>query len=64
MHEAGHTTSRLLGARKGAELSFVTIVPRMDGSLGFVASLPREGSSATRREMLEEMETILAGRAG
>jgi len=63
VHEAGHTTSRLLGARKGAELSFVTIVPRMDGSLGFVASLPREGSSATRREMLEEMETILAGRA-
>lgn len=63
VHEAGHTTSRLLGARKGAELSFVTIVPRLDGSLGFVASLPREGSSATRREMLEEMETILAGRA-
>jgi cell division protease FtsH len=62
-HEAGHTTSRLLGVRKGAELSFVTIVPRMDGSLGFVASLPREGSSATRREMLEELETILAGRA-
>jgi ATP-dependent Zn protease len=63
VHEAGHTTSRLLGARRGAELSFVTIVPRMDGSLGFVASLPREGSSATRREMLEELETILAGRA-
>ncbi len=63
VHEAGHTTSRLLGARKGADLSFITIVPRMDGSLGFVASLPREGSSATRREMIEELETILAGRA-
>jgi cell division protease FtsH len=63
VHEAGHTTARLLGLRKGAELSFVTIVPRLDGSLGFVASLPREGSSATKREMLEELETILAGRA-
>ena len=63
VHEAGHTTSRLLGSRKGADLSFITIVPRLDGSLGFVATLPREGSSATRREMIEELETILAGRA-
>jgi ATP-dependent Zn protease len=63
VHEAGHTTSRLLSSRKGADLSFITIVPRMDGSLGFVATLPREGSSATRREMIEELETILAGRA-
>ena len=63
IHEAGHTTSRLLSSRKGADLSFITIVPRLDGSLGFVATLPREGSSATRREMIEELETILAGRA-
>jgi ATP-dependent Zn protease len=63
VHEAGHTTARLLGIRKGADLSFITIVPRLDGSLGFVASLPREGSSATKREMMEELETILAGRA-
>ncbi|HUQ21260.1 MAG TPA: AAA family ATPase [Gemmatimonadaceae bacterium] len=63
VHEAGHTTSRLLGIRKGADLSFITIVPRLDGSLGFVASLPREGSSSTRRDMMEELETILAGRA-
>ena len=63
IHEAGHATARLLGARKGAELTFITIVPRTDGSLGFVASLPPEGSTATRRDMLERLETILAGRA-
>jgi len=63
VHEAGHATSHLLGTLKGADLTFVTIVPRMDGSLGFVASLPRDGSSATRRRMMEELETILAGRA-
>jgi ATP-dependent Zn protease len=63
IHEAGHTTAKLLGIRQGAEISFITIVPRTDGSLGFVASLPREGSSSTRREMIEELETILAGRA-
>jgi ATP-dependent Zn protease len=62
VHEAGHTTSRLLGLHKGTDISFVTIVPRMDGSLGFVASLPQQGSSATRHEMMEELETILAGR--
>jgi ATP-dependent Zn protease len=63
VHEGGHTTARLLGSRGGSELTFVTIVPRMDGSLGFVASLPREGSTLTRRQVIEEVETILSGRA-
>ena len=62
-HEAGHATSSLLGSQKGAQLSFVTIVPRMDGSLGFVASVPREGEVLTRRGMMEQLETVLAGRA-
>ena len=62
-HEAGHATSSLLGSLRGAQLSFVTIVPRMDGSLGFVASVPREGEVLTRRGMMEQLETTLAGRA-
>lgn len=62
-HEAGHATSSLLGSQKGAQLSFVTIVPRLDGSLGFVASVPREGEVLTRRGMMEQLETTLAGRA-
>ena len=62
-HEAGHATSSLLGSLKGAQLSFVTIVPRMDGSLGFVASVPRDGEVLTRRSMMEQLETVLAGRA-
>jgi MoxR-like ATPase len=63
VHEAGHATASLTASRAGSELTFVTIVPRLDGSLGFVASLPREGSSPTRRDMLEDLEKILAGRA-
>ena len=49
--------------RKGEDLTFVTIVPRLDGSLGFVATAPREGHQYTRRTLLEQLETVLAGRA-
>ena len=35
----------------------------MDGSLGFVAAVPNERHVSTRRTMLEELETVLAGRA-
>ena len=41
----------------------MTIVPRMDGSLGFVATAPLDGHVLTRRTMLERLETVLAGRA-
>jgi ATP-dependent Zn protease len=63
VHEAGHAVASLLGSLRGAQLSFVTIVPRLDGSLGFVASVPREGEVLTRRSMMEQLETVLAGRA-
>ena len=63
VHEAGHTLSRLMGSSKGEDLTFVSIIPRMDGSLGFVASAPAESQVLTRRTMLEQLETALAGRA-
>jgi AAA+ superfamily predicted ATPase len=63
VHEAGHTVARLTSSTRGEDLTFVTIVPRLDGSLGFVASAPDERNVATRRTMLEELETVLAGRA-
>jgi hypothetical protein len=63
VHEAGHAVARLTGSSKGQELTLITIVPRTDGALGFVASVPREGEVLTRRGMMEEVETVLAGRA-
>ena len=63
VHEAGHATASLLGSLRGAQLSFVTIIPRMDGSLGFVASVPSENDVLTRRTMMEQVESVLAGRA-
>ena len=63
VHEAGHAVARLISSTRGDDLTFVTIIPRMDGSLGFVASVPLGGYELTRRTMLEELETVLAGRA-
>jgi ATP-dependent Zn protease len=63
VHEAGHTVARLISSTGGEDLTFVSIIPRMDGSLGFVASVPRDGHVETRRTMLERLETVLAGRA-
>lgn len=63
VHEAGHAISALLSTTCAPELTFVSIVPRMDGSLGFTASMPPEGAVMTRTAVLERLRTILAGRA-
>jgi ATP-dependent Zn protease len=63
IHEAGHALARLLSSTQGDELAFATIVPRLDGSLGFVASVPNDTNVMTRRTMLEYLQTALAGRA-
>ena len=63
VHEAGHTVARLISSSRGADLAFATIVPRLDGSLGFTASVPASTRVLTRRTMLEQLQTLLAGRA-
>jgi ATP-dependent Zn protease len=63
VHEAGHTVARLISSTGGADLAFASIVPRLDGSLGFTASVPANTRVLTRRTMLEQLETVLGGRA-
>ena len=63
VHEGGHTVARLISSTHGDDLAFATIVPRLDGSLGFVASVPTNTRVMTRRTMLEYLQTVLAGRA-
>jgi ATP-dependent Zn protease len=63
IHEAGHAIARCLGSRQGRDITFVSIVPRADGTLGFVAFAPSEQQSVTRAEYLEYLEIALAGRA-
>lgn len=74
VREAGHALARVLSASDGADITFVSVIPRHDGGLGFTAELgdgargddPRAatGSSrATHRGRLEWLEIVLAGRA-
>lgn len=62
-HEAGHAMALCFSASNGDDIGFVTIVPRDDGSLGFVAPLPDGRVSYTRSDYREKIETYLAGRA-
>jgi ATP-dependent Zn protease len=63
VHEAGHAVTQLLSSTEGRNLVFATIIPRLDGTQGFVASVPSDTEPYTRRTMLERLGTILAGRA-
>jgi Peptidase family M41 len=63
VHETGHALAALMSSVGAPELAFVSIVPRMNGSLGFTASVPPEGAVMTRTEVRERLRTILAGRA-
>jgi ATP-dependent Zn protease len=63
VHEAGHAVAQLTSSTGGAELSFATIIPRMDGTLGFVAHVPVDTQILMGRTFIEQIETALAGRA-
>jgi ATP-dependent Zn protease len=63
VHEAGHTVARLVSSTRGQDLAFASIAPRLDGSFGFTAAMPVNTRVATQRVLLEELETVLAGRA-
>ncbi len=62
IHEAGHAVMQLAGPEKGASITYISIVPRADGSLGFVASF-NDRTSATRDDIYEYVRVALGGRA-
>lgn len=64
IHEAGHAAVRLAAGESLAGVAFLSIVPRPDGSLGFMATRPDPDLSVrTRNDYLALMTTVLAGRA-
>ncbi len=63
VHETGHALAALMSSVGAPELAFVSIIPRMDGSLGFTASVPPEGAVMTRTGVHERLRTIMGGRA-
>jgi hypothetical protein len=63
VHEAGHSLAALRSETGAREVTYVSIIPRMDGSLGFTASMPPQSAVLTRPAVLDRLRTILAGRA-
>jgi ATP-dependent Zn protease len=63
VHESGHAIAALHSTAGRDEVTYVSIVPRTDGSLGFTATPPREGAIMTREQVLDRLRTVLAGRA-
>jgi cell division protease FtsH len=63
VHEAGHALAILLSSKRAQYLSFASIIPRHDGTLGYVASVPEAALSETRGRLIERLEIVLAGRA-
>ncbi len=62
VHEAGHALVQLLGETRGADISFVSIIPRPDGTLGFVASYS-ERVDVKKADVLDQVRIFLGGRA-
>ncbi|MDX1915644.1 MAG: AAA family ATPase [Methylophilus sp.] len=61
VHESGHALLQLLCGH--APIAYVSIVPRENGALGFVANLPSGQKMLSRKQYLEQMQIMLAGRA-
>ncbi len=62
VHEAGHALAQLVGETRGMDISYVSIIPRPDGTLGFVASY-NERVDVKKADVLEQVRVFLAGRA-
>jgi len=63
IHEAGHALVQLLGPKKGKDISYVSVTPRADGTLGFVFSAPEERHLLTRDDFLNDVRVLMGGRA-
>ncbi len=63
VHEAGHALARLRGRQRGEDIAYVSVAPRSDGRIGFLAAMPDERASLTRDDFLEQLGIMLAGRA-
>lgn len=64
LHEAGHALVRLLSGSGFGRIGYVSIVPRADGSLGFVALKPdNDAATMSRSDYLALLDVTLGGRA-
>ncbi len=63
VHEAGHALIQIAGPTRGANIGYLSITPRADGTLGFVFNAPDARYTRTRGELEEMVRVLLGGRA-
>lgn len=64
LHEAGHAVLRLTCGGALGEIAYISVIPRPDGSLGFVSLRPNPDASAlTRADYFALIDVTLGGRA-
>jgi AAA+ superfamily predicted ATPase len=64
IHEAGHAALRLACGEALGAIAYISIIPRPDGTLGFVSSRPNPDiATLTRADCLALMDVMLGGRA-
>jgi ATP-dependent Zn protease len=63
VHEAGHALVTLTGPFGDRDITMISITPRSDGTMGFVARSPEDLGYVTRDMMEENVRIILGGRA-
>lgn len=64
LHEAGHALVRLKSGSIFGQINFISIVPRPDGNLGFVALKPNtDAATLNRADFLAHLQVTLGGRA-
>jgi ATP-dependent Zn protease len=63
-HEAGHAVMMWAGPDRATTLNYISVVPRADGKVGFMAHGGKEGRySITRAQGIARLEVLMAGRA-
>ncbi len=63
VHEAGHATARLFGRTHGEEITYVSIAPRSDGRVGYIAAGDTSSAVMIRDDYLDRIRILLAGHA-
>jgi ATP-dependent Zn protease len=63
VHEAGHATARLFGRTRGEEITYVSIAPRSDGRVGYIAAGDTSSDVMIRDDYLDRIQILLAGHA-
>jgi AAA+ superfamily predicted ATPase len=63
VHESGHAMVGILNKSVHGQTSYISIIPRNDGRMGFVVNEPSESAFKTYKDYVDILELMLGGRA-